>query len=515
VLRLADLLAGLSRLADLGFGLPSGEALRSAVLATWTARSLELADEDVRASLYTSLLLHAGCSGYASESARAFGDELVMFAASARTNLADPRDVLRTFLPELVRGSRLPRRVRLTATTLVRGEHHGRASSRAACEVGREAARRLGLSEAVQDACYRSYEWWDGGGEPDGVAGEDIPVGARLAVAATAASYGDVLGGPSAATELLQRQRGGVLDPDIVDHMTAAAPTLLGELAAHDPRQLLLDAEPRPVVSVLEPELVTVAAVFGQLADLKSPATLGHAAGVAVLARDAARHLGLAATAVDGLEIAGHLHDVGRVAISSAIWDKPGPLDAHEWEQVRLHAYHSERILAGAPQLAEVAALVGRHHERSDGSGYHRGCDHTDLALPARVLAAADAFRAMREWRPHRPALTIERAEAELLAAARSGRLDPDAVGAVLVAVGRQAPPVHRERPAGLTGREVEVLALVARGHSNPEIAERLVISRRTAEQHVQNVYAKIGVSSRAAAALFAMEHGLLGDEDQ
>ena len=515
MLRLADLLAGLSRLSDLGFGLPAGEALRSAVLATLLGRSLELPDEDVRAALYTSLLLHAGCSGYATEGARAFGDELAMFAASARTNLADPADVLRTFLPAMARGRPLRERARLTVTTLARGERHGRASSVTACEVGRQAAHRLGLSETVQDSCYRSYEWWDGGGEPDGVAGEAIPVGARLAVAATAASYADVIGGPAAAIELLQRQRGSVLDPETVDHLVARAAPLLGELASGDPRQLLLDAEPQPVVSVLEPELVDVAAVFGTLADLKSPATLGHAAGVAELALAAAEHLGLPTHEAQTVEIAGHLHDVGRVAISSAIWDKPGPLDAHEWEQVRLHAYHSERILAGAPQLVSVAALVGRHHERDDGSGYHRGCARSDLTPPARVLAAADAYRAMREWRPHRPALSVEQAEAELLADARAGRLDPDAVAAVLAAAGRPASPVRRELPAGLTEREVEVVALVARGHSNPQIAERLVISRRTAEQHVQNVYAKIGVSSRAAAALFAMEHGLLSGEDQ
>jgi HD-GYP domain-containing protein (c-di-GMP phosphodiesterase class II) len=469
----------------------------------------------VRAALYTGLLLHAGCSGYATEGARAYGDELAMFAASAATNLADPADVLRTFLPAMTRGRPLRERARLTVMTLIRGERHGRASSVTACEVGRQAAQRLGLSEAVQDSCYRSYEWWDGGGEPDGLAGEAIPMGARLAVAATAASYADVLGGPAAAVELLQRQRGSVLDPEVVDHLVARATPLLGELASDDPRQLLLDAEPRPVVSVLEPELVDVAAVFGALADLKSPATLGHSAGVAGLARAAAEHLGLPTHEIDTVEVAGHLHDVGRVAISSAIWDRPGRLDAHEWEQVRLHAYHSERILAGVPQLAEVANLVGRHHERTDGSGYHRGCDQTDLTAPSRVLAAADAFRAMREWRAHRPALTVEQAEAELLADARDRRLDPDAVGAVLVAVGRQAPPVRRARPAGLTAREVEVLSLVARGNSNPQIAQRLVISRRTAEQHVQNVYAKIGVSSRAAAALFAMEHDLLTGEDQ
>jgi DNA-binding NarL/FixJ family response regulator len=130
-------------------------------------------------------------------------------------------------------------------------------------------------------------------------------------------------------------------------------------------------------------------------------------------------------------------------------------------------------------------------------------------------LAAADAFQAMTEARAHRPAMPAERAAETLRAEARAGRLDPDAVAAVLSAAGqsdasRRSADVRPPRPAGLTERQIEVLRLVAAGLSNPEIASRLVISRRTAERHVQDVYARIGVSSRAAAALFAMEHDLL-----
>jgi DNA-binding NarL/FixJ family response regulator len=134
--------------------------------------------------------------------------------------------------------------------------------------------------------------------------------------------------------------------------------------------------------------------------------------------------------------------------------------------------------------------------------------------MPARILAAADAYQAMTEDRPHRAALTADQAAQQLLDDARRGLLDVDAVDAVLAAAGHTAIRVRRRVPAGLTDREVEVLRLVAEGCSNPQIAERLVVSRRTAESHVQNIYAKIGISSRAAAALFAMEHQLLGPED-
>lgn len=510
MLRLADLLAGLSRLADLGFGLKAGEALRASALACGLARSMDLDDEDVQAALYTALLLHVGCVGYARETARTFGDELVMGAASARTNLADPRDVFTTFVPMLTRGRSLPERLRLALATLSRGVRHGEAFATTACEVGRDAARRLGLPEGVQRSVYHSYEWWDGDGVPAGLRGEEIPIGARVAVLATVVVTFDIAGGTEVAVVAVRQQSGGILDPRIVEHFARRADELLGQVHAADPRELVLDAEPRPVISVLDPQLVDVAAVFGDIADLKSPYAHGHSKGVAALARAAGQQLGLGASEVVELEVAGHLHDVGRVAISSAVWEKPGALDAHEWEQVRLHAYHSERILRGSERLVPLVLLVGTHHERLDGSGYHRGCTSDDLPITARVLSAADAYHAMTQRRPHRAALTPDEAERCLLDDVRSGLLDANATSAVLSAAGHDAPVARRQPPAGLTDREVEVLGCVAEGCSNREIGERLGISRRTAEQHVQNVYAKIGVSSRAAAALFAMEHDLL-----
>jgi HD-GYP domain-containing protein (c-di-GMP phosphodiesterase class II) len=269
------------------------------------------------------------------------------------------------------------------------------------------------------------------------------------------------------------------------------------------------------VVTVAEDRLVEVAATFADLADLKSPFTHGHSGGVAALARGAGERLRLPPATVADLEVAGLLHDVGRVAVADVVWEKAGALSAHEWEQVRLHAYHSERILAGSERLAPLAPMVGMHHERLDGGGYHRGCTRSELPMPARVLAAADAYQAMTGRRPHRAALAPEQAEGRLLADARRGLLDPEAAGAVLAAAGRTAVVPRQDLPAGLSAREVEVLGLVADGHSNAEIARRLTISQRTAKHHVQHIYTKIGVSSRAAAALFAMEHHLLGPRDR
>jgi DNA-binding NarL/FixJ family response regulator len=157
-----------------------------------------------------------------------------------------------------------------------------------------------------------------------------------------------------------------------------------------------------------------------------------------------------------------------------------------------------------------MARIAGMHHERIDGSGYHRGCRGKDLDVAARVLACADAFQAMAQRRPHRAALDRARARDQLLREARAGRFDGEVVAAVLDA--SQLTVTRRQylRPGGLSDRELEVLRLVVEGCSNPEIGRRLGISRRTAEHHVQHVYDKIGVSTRAAAVLFALEHDVL-----
>ena len=514
-MRLADLLAGLSRLADLGFGLQAGEALRSCALAGRLARSLELPDDEVRAACYTALLHHVGCTGYAHETARLFGDELVLNVAAGRTNSADRRDVFATFLPLLSTGRPPLERARLALAAITRGDGFGKAYTTAACEVGRDAARRLGLPPEVQRSVYHVYEEWRGGGVPAGLAGDDLPVGSRLARLTGIAVLFDTIGGVEAAVDAVRRRGGGMLDPAMAARFVDHAGALLGELNAGDPRALALEAEPRPVVPVPDGRLAEVAAVFADLADLKSPFTHGHSSGVAALARGAGERLRLPPAAVADLEVAGLLHDVGRVAVPDTVWEKPGGLSGHEWEQVRLHAYHSERILAGSERLAALAPVAGMHHERLDGGGYHRGCTGADLPAPARVLAAADAYQAMTQPRPHRPALDPEEAARALRAAGRDRALEPEAIGAVLAAAGHAAVVQRRERPAGLSAREVEVLGLVAEGCSNAQIADRLVISRRTAEHHVQHIYTKIGVSSRAAAALFAMEHHLLGQRDR
>jgi len=316
--------------------------------------------------------------------------------------------------------------------------------------------------------------------------------------------------GRDAARRAVAQRAGSAYDPALAARFAERGDALLASLGEHGSWEALLDAEPPPARRVPAERLDDVCAVMADFADMTSPYTLGHSAGVAELAEAAGWRSRLPEREVAQLRRAALLHDLGRVGVSSGIWNKRGPLDAGEWERVRMHTYYTERILARAPALAGCVPAAAAHHERLDGSGYHRACGARELDRSARILAAADVYHALTEPRAHRPRRTPGEAAGALAAEVGEGRLDADAAEAVLGAAGqgagRPAPPA----PAGLTEREVEVLGLVARGLSNRLVAHRLGISPKTVGHHVAHVYEKIGVSTRAGAALFAAEHGLV-----
>jgi HD-GYP domain-containing protein (c-di-GMP phosphodiesterase class II) len=253
-------------------------------------------------------------------------------------------------------------------------------------------------------------------------------------------------------------------------------------------------------------------AAVARFVDLKSPYSLGHSQALAELAARAGQQLGMPPEEVQVLFRAGLVTGFGRLGVSNAIWDKPAALTAGDWERVRLHPHLTERMLHQSEALAPLGRIAVQHRERLDGSGYPRGLTGPAISRSGRVLGAADAYQAMREPRPYRDALSAVDAAAELRAEVRAARMDGQAVDAVLQAAGHRIRR-RREGPEGLTAREVEVLRLLATGLSNKQIAARLDIAPKTAGNHIEHIYTKVGATSRTEASLFAMQHGLLPEE--
>jgi response regulator RpfG family c-di-GMP phosphodiesterase/DNA-binding CsgD family transcriptional regulator len=344
------------------------------------------------------------------------------------------------------------------------------------------------------------------------LSGEAVPLASRVAHLAEFVEVAHRTGGVDEARSLASRRAGKQFDPALARMVVDHADELLAGLDETHAWEAVIEAEPALSVTLTGDRFDAALLAIADFVDLKSPYTLGHARAVSELASAAAAGLGMPEADVIALKRAGLVHDFGRLGVSNAILDKRGPLAPGEWERVRLTPYLTERILHSSPALSGLGAIALAHRERLDGSGYPRGLAGGAISRPARVLACADAYQAMRESRPHRSALTADDAAGELRADVRAGRLDADAADAVLAAAGHRVRR-RREGPAGLTTREVEVLRLLAQGLSNKEIAERLVISPKTAGNHIEHIYAKIDASSRATASLFAMQHGLLPDE--
>jgi HD-GYP domain-containing protein (c-di-GMP phosphodiesterase class II) len=506
--RLAEVTIALSLATDLGTGQPLEHGLRTCWLSLRVAEALGL-DAATRSCVYhVALLRFLGCTSDASATAAmAGGDDIALNAVFAPMLNAQPGESLRFVVAHLAED--LPPAPRIGRVARALTDPGGTKRSLSGhCEAASLLARRLGMPAAVCDSLAHAYERWDGRGYPDGLAGEAVPIAVRIGAAARDAELWSGHGWSSAA-QVLARRRGRAYDPAVVDALTDGGNEWLSGIG-DDPSAAILYAEPAPALTIDEDHIDDALGAMADFADMKSPFFLGHSPGVARLAEAAADAAGLSADEARTLGRAGLVHDVGRVGVPSGIWDRPGALSAEQWERVRLHPYLGERVLSRCRLLAPYADLAARHHERADGSGYHRGLTGDQLGMAAGLLAAADAYHAMTEDRPHRPHRPPGEAASLLLAEADAGRLGRVEVDAVLAAAGQATRPPNVARPAELTEREVDVLRLIARGLANKQVAARLGISPKTVGHHVEHIYAKAGVSTRAGATLFAMEHGLL-----
>ncbi len=507
--RLAELTASLSLATDLGLGQPMEYLLRTCLLAVEIGRELELDQEELRDVYYTALLRWIGCSGHAYEASQLYGDEQSARARLALLDFGNPLAVTLDALGHAGEGRTLPSRLATLAGAFAAGPRGGpEVQFRASCEVGRALAGRLGLGQGVLTALWHAFERWDGKGFPNRTAGEAIARPMRIVLVAQDAVVFERERGLAAAIACARDRSARAYDPDVARTIVELGPQLFQRLNVSSAWDAALEAEPTPRLTLAASDLEATLEVFADFADLKSPWTAGHSRRAAGLAASAGSARRMEAADIDRLRRAALVQDLGRLGVPNNIWDKPGPLSASEWERIRLHPYYTARILARSQPLNELGAWAASHHERMDGSGYHRGLQASALSRPERILAAADAFQAMREPRPHRPALASGDAGRELRAMALAGVLDRQAAEWVLAAAGEKTK--RTQWPAGLSDREVEVLRRAARGMLNKETARELGISERTVAHHLQHAYDKIGVSTRGAAALFAMENDLL-----
>ncbi len=504
--RTAEVIGALCLATDLGMGFPFEHGLQSTLIASRLADGLEVDRETASQAYYACLLAHAGCTTDAHVAPEVFGDSLL--ANLNPVLYGSAREVATGLLKALAEPGR-PAPVR--ALQMVRGVprllQEQRPHLTAMCEVAGMLAAGAGVPRSIAQLLDFLTDRWDGKGPLRRGKGEEIPLPMRIVHVAVDAAFQRMLGGKERAVRLARERAGVGLDPEVAVHLADHADEVLAD-EGESVWEETLAREPAPQLMLAGEALDEAIAAMGNFADLVSPYLTGHSGRVAELAGAAAERCRVDAEDATALRRAALVHDLGRVAIGAEIWQKRGPLSADEWEQVRLHPYHTERVLSRSPFLASLAPIAAADHERLDGSGYHRGVSGADLTLPARLLAAADAYQAMTEPRPYREPLPVERAASELAAEAQAGRLDPDAVSAVIEAAGQRPPRL--ERPAGLTEREAEVVGMLARGLQTKQVAHALGISAKTADRHVQNAYRKIGVSTRAAATLFAMEQGLV-----
>ncbi|OBJ43613.1 LuxR family transcriptional regulator [Mycolicibacterium mucogenicum] len=506
--RLAELIASLSLATDLGLGQPQEHVLRQTVIATRLAAAAGMAPEHQAAAFYVSLLAWMGCVADSHELAHWFADDLRMRADSYQVDKAGP-GMARFLLGHLAQGQPALQRITMVGRFLAQGVADMPKLFVSHCQTASDIADRLDLPPEVRTALLDAFERWDGKGVPGRARGTEIQPVMRVVHIADDAEVHHRAGGVDGALAMLRSRRGTEFDPELVDLCCSRPDEIFGGLDTVDAWGAVIRGCTPLDRTVPEAELTAVLRVFADYADLKSPWFLGYSRRVAELTAAAATAAGLGADDIALAERAALVHRIGAIGVSTGIWNKPGSLTVAERERVRTVPYLTERVLCRQPRLCKIGAVAAAGYERMDGSGYPRGLTGTAIPAPARLLAAAAVYEALGEDRPHRTAFAPGDRTAAMHAEVTAGRLDAEAVTAVLTAAGCR--PGRRPRlVAGLTGRELEVLELLVRGSSNRQIAQHLSITPRTVGTHVEHIYTKIGVSTRGAAAMFAMRHGLV-----
>jgi len=511
-LRLAELLAAVSLATDLSHDVPAESALRDALLAVELARLAGWTGADLSDVYYLALLYHMGCTGaVAAQSRLGAGDDVSVRHWMSEADYANPPELMRIAATRLARQWGPTGWVQGIAGFATAGRDLPEAFANMA-EVAARLSQRLGASPRVTESLCHAYARWDGKVFPLLPSAEGLSATGRLVHLVHVAQIYHQVGGVEVANAVVRQRSGTEFDPELARLWLQNSSDLLRALPLDSVWDLVLSAEPEPHRRVSPSHLDDVNAALADFVDLASPFTHGHSTRVARLTEAAALNAGLDDEDAVTVRRAAQVHDLGMVSVPNRVWMKRGPLSPLDWERVHRHAYHSQRILSLAAPLRASASVAGLHHERLDGSGYHRGLSANALPLTARILAVAEIYQSMSEDRAWRPALAPAEAMRQLRADVTARRLDARAADAVLLAAGQPRPKGRSSQawPAGLTDREVDVLRAITRGLANKQIARALYVSQATVHTHIINLYGKIGVNTRAGATLFALEHDLI-----
>jgi HD-GYP domain-containing protein (c-di-GMP phosphodiesterase class II) len=514
-LRLSEFVATLALAQDNAFGQPLESQLRSCLLASWICERAGF-EQDVRETAYwVALLRYVGCTGHAHEVATVFGDEIAIRGQTLIHDAANPAEVMRDVIAFATAGKNpedAAETVRMLQQTAKEWVVY---NFKSGCEVAVMLVQRLGFPSGVQDALRCTFERWNGNGHPHHVKGEAIPLPMRVVHLSQDMEAIARIFSADHAIATARDRRDRTYDPALVDVFVEHGASWFERLRSTEPWDAVLALEPTPHRLLEGDDLDAALVVAADFIDLKSPFMGGHSRRCADLAADAARLLGFSEDATLTLRRAALVHDFGTTAVPNSIWDKPGPLTRTEFDRVELHPMLTEQMLRRSPALAILNPAAAGHHEKRDGSGYHKRL-RGDAADPgAAVLAATEIYVGMTTERADRPAHSPADAAAEVRRLEAEGVIESRACRAVLVAAGHgESEPLSRKRlasPGGLSEREVDVLRLAARGLTARQIADRLFISPKTTDHHIQHIYNKIGVSTRAAAALWAIQNGVVG----
>lgn len=410
---LSEILGAFSYALDLTEGQPEGHSLRACWIAGQMARALQLPADERRTIHYSVMLKDLGCSSNAARIAEIYLADDRAFKHDFKLVPEGLGPTLRFVFARTGPGLGLAARAKAIAAILRDGEAIARDLIQTRCMRGADIARRLRFPESVAQSIASLDEHWDGGGKPLGLSGEAIPLAARLALLAQIADVFQKAAGPEAARAEVLARKGTWFDPALVDAFLSLSKSPEFWHALQDPEleSKIGQFEPEAArVPVDEDYLDDIAQAFGTVIDAKSPFTGGHSDRVGELARAMGSEMGLPADAVRKLRRAAILHDVGKLAVSSRILEKPGKLDDDEWIEMRSHADHTMGILSRIAPLRAMAGVAGAHHERLDGTGYPLGLDAMMIARESRIITVCDFYDALTADRPYRAAMPPEKA---------------------------------------------------------------------------------------------------------